>query len=123
MKTVKHTYWFLSGQCQSAPKWFNKLPRFCSPIYIGDDCFRWFGLVVKVKYPMAGETLFMAWRRRFKIWLVELRHDGLLGNLIHWYNWFLAEENFEPVSWIMVIVVAGGSALLWWLLGQLGLLV
>lgn len=32
-------------------------------------------------------------------------------------------EKFERQSWIMVILVAAGSALLWWLLAELGLLV
>lgn len=68
MKTLRQTYWFFSGKYQRAPRWLDKLPKFFQPIYIGNDEFRWLHCVIKVKYPVGGETLPMAWRRHFRAW-------------------------------------------------------
>ena len=60
---MKRLFKYLSGQSQFAPKWFYSLPSFCLPVYTGKESFRWFGIEFKTPNGLAGDTLFMAWRR------------------------------------------------------------
>lgn len=62
------TWNFITGQSQFGPKWIDKLPKWSFPVCIGDDYFQWFGIKIKTIRPLAGETLFMYWRRVVKIY-------------------------------------------------------
>jgi hypothetical protein len=96
MKEMKQAYLYLTGQSQWMPKWFERLPRFLHPIYVGEYRFRWLGREIETPFSLAGDTLFMYWRRRIIVRIIvrlcQLEYD-IDGWLNRWHAVLSSEYN------------------------------
>lgn len=55
---------YFKGEVQFPPTWFFKLPSFFWAFYLGNETFTWLGKTFHTPGALAGETLFMYWKRQ-----------------------------------------------------------